>query len=61
MCLKVSTYFQTGGLVDAVIAQGVPAPVDIQVSSMDTHVRRMSIAASIASSRCTRCRMSAMS
>jgi HAE1 family hydrophobic/amphiphilic exporter-1 len=30
---EVSTYFQTGGLVDAVINQGVPAPLDIQVSS----------------------------
>ncbi len=33
---EVTTYFQTGGLVDAVIAQGVPAPLDIQVGSMDT-------------------------
>ena len=30
---QVSTYFQTGGLVDAIINQGVPAPVDIQVSA----------------------------
>ncbi|HEY3857605.1 MAG TPA: efflux RND transporter permease subunit [Verrucomicrobiae bacterium] len=34
---EVNTYFQTGGLVDAVIAQGVPAPLDIQVGSMNTH------------------------
>jgi len=33
---EVATYFQTGGLVDAVIAQGVPAPLDIQIGSMDT-------------------------
>jgi len=30
---EVSTYFQTGGLVDAIINQGVPAPLDIQVSA----------------------------
>ncbi len=30
---EVGTYFQTGGLVDAIINQGVPAPLDIQVSS----------------------------
>ena len=28
---EVSTYFQTGGLVDAVINLGLPAPIDIQV------------------------------
>src|SRR6202789_951248 len=32
---QVSAYFQTGGLVDAIVNQGVPAPLDIQVSSMD--------------------------
>jgi multidrug efflux pump subunit AcrB len=32
---EVSAYFQTGALVDAIVNQGVPAPVDIQVSSMD--------------------------
>jgi multidrug efflux pump subunit AcrB len=32
---EVSAYFQTGGLVDAIINQGIPAPLDIQVSSMD--------------------------
>jgi len=30
---QISTYFQTGGLVDAIINQGVPAPLDIQVSA----------------------------
>ncbi|MGP8239286.1 MAG: efflux RND transporter permease subunit, partial [Limisphaerales bacterium] len=30
---EVSAYFQTGGLVDAVISQGMPAPFDIQISS----------------------------
>jgi multidrug efflux pump subunit AcrB len=31
----VSAYFQTGGLVDAILNLGMPAPLDIQVSSMD--------------------------
>jgi len=34
---QVSAYLQTGGLVDAIINQGVPAPLDIQVSSLDLH------------------------
>jgi multidrug efflux pump subunit AcrB len=34
---EVSAYFQTGGLVDAIINQGIPAPLDIQVRSMDLH------------------------
>ena len=44
---QISAYFQTGGLVDAVINQGIPAPLDIQVSSMDTHAAH-EIAARIA-------------
>ena len=28
----ISTYFQSGGLVDAVLNQGLPAPIDLQVS-----------------------------
>ena len=32
---QLSTYFRGGGLVDAVINQGLPAPIDIQVSSKD--------------------------
>jgi hydrophobic/amphiphilic exporter-1 (mainly G- bacteria), HAE1 family len=32
---QVSAYFQTGGLVDAILNQGVPAPLDIQVSGAD--------------------------
>jgi multidrug efflux pump subunit AcrB len=32
---EVSAYFQTGGLVDAILNQGIPAPLDIQVSGMD--------------------------
>jgi multidrug efflux pump subunit AcrB len=34
---ELSTYFQAGGLVDAVINQGLPAPIDVQVSSNDMH------------------------
>jgi multidrug efflux pump subunit AcrB len=30
---ELTTYFQGGGLVDAVINQGLPAPIDIQISS----------------------------
>jgi multidrug efflux pump subunit AcrB len=32
---ELTTYFQAGGLVDGVVNQGLPAPIDIQVSSMD--------------------------
>lgn len=32
---QLSTYFQSGGLVDAVINLGLPAPVDLQVSGND--------------------------
>ncbi|HSY43118.1 MAG TPA: efflux RND transporter permease subunit [Candidatus Acidoferrum sp.] len=32
---EVSAYFQAGGLVDAVVNQGVPAPIDVKVSSPD--------------------------
>jgi hydrophobic/amphiphilic exporter-1 (mainly G- bacteria), HAE1 family len=32
---QVTAYFQTGGLVDAILNMGLPAPLDIQVSSMD--------------------------
>jgi multidrug efflux pump subunit AcrB len=32
---ELVTYFQAGGLVDSVINQGLPTPIDIQVSSMD--------------------------
>jgi len=32
---ELSAYYQVGGLVDGVINQGLPAPIDVQVSSMD--------------------------
>jgi Cu/Ag efflux pump CusA len=34
---ELSTYFQTGGLVDAVVNLGLPAPIDIQVSGSNMH------------------------
>jgi multidrug efflux pump subunit AcrB len=35
---QLRTYFQSGGLVDAVLNQGKPAPIDVQVSGMDLKV-----------------------
>jgi multidrug efflux pump subunit AcrB len=32
---EIQTYFQAGGLVDSVINQGLPAPLDIEISSND--------------------------
>ena len=32
---QLRTYFQSGGLVDSVLNQGLPAPIDVQVSGMD--------------------------
>jgi hydrophobic/amphiphilic exporter-1 (mainly G- bacteria), HAE1 family len=32
---ELTTYFQSGGLVDAVLNQGIPAPIDVQVSAND--------------------------
>jgi HAE1 family hydrophobic/amphiphilic exporter-1 len=32
---QLRTYFQSGGLVDAVLNRGMPAPIDVQVSGMD--------------------------
>ena len=29
---EISTFFQTGGLVDSIVNQGMPAPIDIQVT-----------------------------
>jgi HAE1 family hydrophobic/amphiphilic exporter-1 len=34
---ELSTYFQTGGLVDSVVNLGLPAPIDIQVSGSNLH------------------------
>lgn len=32
---ELRTYFQSGGLVDSVLNQGAPAPIDVQVSGMN--------------------------
>ncbi len=32
---QVAAYFQTGGLVDAILNLGMPAPLDVQVTGMD--------------------------
>lgn len=32
---ELSTYFLAGGLVDSVINQGLPAPIDVQIGAMD--------------------------
>ena len=32
---ELRSYFQSGGLVDSVLNQGMPAPIDVQVSGMD--------------------------
>jgi len=34
---EISTYFQTGGLVDSVVNMGMPAPIDIQVTGNNQH------------------------
>ena len=34
---EVSSYFQSGGLVDAVVNLGLPAPIDVQVSGNNLH------------------------
>src|SRR5579863_10338720 len=47
---ELSAYYQAGGLVDAVINQGLPAPVDIQIKSQDmdkSHDLALQLAAKI--------------
>jgi hydrophobic/amphiphilic exporter-1 (mainly G- bacteria), HAE1 family len=34
---QLRIYIQSGGLVDAVLSQGMPAPIDVQVSGMNMH------------------------
>jgi hydrophobic/amphiphilic exporter-1 (mainly G- bacteria), HAE1 family len=51
---ELSTYFQAGGLVDAVVNQGLPAPFDIQVSdnnSREAHLIAEEIAQKLRGSR----------
>ena len=47
---EISTYFQSGGLVDAVLNFGLPAPVDVQVSGSnlkETYKTALELAAKI--------------
>ena len=47
---QLSTYFQSGGLVDAVINLGLPAPIDIQVSGnnlKDVYATAVNLAAPV--------------
>ena len=55
---ELSTYFQTGGLVDSVINAGMPAPIDIQVTGNNQHAA-FDVAAAVAIA-CAGCMMSAM-
>ncbi len=32
---ELSAYFQSGGLVDAVLNMGLPAPIDVQVAGIE--------------------------
>jgi HAE1 family hydrophobic/amphiphilic exporter-1 len=34
---QLRTFFQSGGLIDSVLDQGLAAPIDVQVSGMDLH------------------------
>jgi len=34
---QLSTYFQSGGLVDSVLNMGLPAPIDVQISGSSLH------------------------
>jgi multidrug efflux pump subunit AcrB len=34
---EITAYFQSGGLVDAVLGLGMPAPIDVQVAGSDMH------------------------
>ncbi len=43
-CRSSTTYFQSGGMVDAVLNQGLPAPIDVQLSG--SNVERVYAAAS---------------
>lgn len=34
---QLTTFFQTGGLVDSIVNQGLPAPIDIQITGTNQH------------------------
>ncbi len=44
---ELTAYFQSGGLVDAVLNQGIPAPIDVQVSGNDLDARPTRVAEEI--------------
>ena len=48
---EVSAYYQAGGLVDSVINQGLPAPIDIQIKSQDMN-SSYALACLLYTSRC---------
>lgn len=45
---ELTSYFQSGGLVDAVLNLGLPAPIDIQVTDSDMH-QSFAVASDLAS------------
>jgi HAE1 family hydrophobic/amphiphilic exporter-1 len=45
---EVTTYFSSGGIVDAVLNQGLPAPIDVQVTGSDL-TKAFGVAANLAS------------
>jgi HAE1 family hydrophobic/amphiphilic exporter-1 len=45
---ELTTYFQTGGIVDAVLNQGLPAPIDVQVSGSNL-AKAFGVASTLAS------------
>ena len=56
---EVRTFFSSGSMVDAILNMGMPAPIDVQVSSPDLH-QIYGIAQDLAS-RIRNCRASAKS
>jgi HAE1 family hydrophobic/amphiphilic exporter-1 len=47
---ELTAYFQTGGLVDAVLGQGMPAPIDVQVAGsnlQDSYATALKLAAEV--------------
>ena len=55
---ELSTFFQTGGLVDSIVNQGMPAPIDIQVTGNNQHAA-YHVASDMAQKIARACMMSA--